>query len=282
MSKVNYAVFILTNRRAKSVLTCNTLRNQNYTGKIYLVIDDEDPEADEYFKIYGDAVIQFCHGDYDWVETYDNNPSRKSLVYARNAVYDVAESLGYEYFIVLDDDYHSFELRIDKDGLYKYSRIKNLDKLFDVTFDYYISSGLQCLAWAQGGDYIGGYNNNMHTSLRRRKIMNCFFKSTKRRVIFSGRINEDVNGAIDTQQKGKPCLTFAHALIVQTATQKTFGGMTEIYKKSGTYVKSFYTIIANPSCCKVSFIGENYKRIHHAVKWDNAVPMIISPDYKKV
>lgn len=279
--KNNYPVFILTNRRAKSVLTYASLRKQNYTGEIYLVIDDEDPQASEYFELYNDSVIQFCKKDYDWVDTYDNIPDRNAVVFARNAVFDIAEQLGYEYFIVLDDDYRTFEYRIDENGNYKYSMVPNLDELFDLLYDWYINSTMQCLAIAQGGDYIGGYNNNFHTSLRRRKIMNFYVMSTKRRIIFSGRINEDLNTSIDIQKKGKPCLTFAHAVVVQQPTQQRKGGLTEMYLSYGTYVKSFYTVIANPSCCKISYMGNKNKRIHHAVQWENAVPMIISSDYKK-
>lgn len=281
MMKNNYPVFILTNRRAKSVLTYNTLRKQNYTGEIYLVIDDEDPQADDYFEIYGDSVIQFCKKDYDWVDTRDNMPNRNAVVFARNAVFDVAEQLGYEYFIVLDDDYQTFEYRIDKNGNYKYSIVPDLDELFDMLYDWYINSTMQCLAIGQGGDYLGGFNNNFHTSLRRRKVMNFYVMSTKRRMVFSGRINEDLNASLDIQKEGKPCVTFAHAIVVQQPTQKRKGGLTETYILYGTYVKSFYSVMANPSCCKISYMGNDNKRIHHAVKWNNAVPMIISPDYKK-
>ena len=279
--KNNYPVFILTNRRAKSVLTYASLRKQNYTGEIYLVIDDEDPQAEEYFKIYGDSVIQFCKKDYDWVDVRDNIPNRNAVVFARNAVFDIAEQLGYEYFIVLDDDYRTFEYRIDGNGNYKYSMVPNLDELFDMLYNWYINSTMQCLAIAQGGDYMGGYGNNFHTSLRRRKIMNFYVMSTKRRIIFSGRMNEDLSTSLDIQKEGKPCLTFAHAVVVQQPTQKRKGGLTEMYLLYGTYVKSFYTVMANPSCCKISYMGNKNKRIHHAVKWENAVPMIISPDYKK-
>jgi len=279
--KNNYAVFILTNRRANSIITINTLRRCNYTGKIFLVIDDEDPQADEYFRIYGEQVVQFCKRDYDWVDTFDNIPNRNTVVFARNAVYDLAEKLGYEYFIVLEDDYKTFEFRIDANGMYKYSMVENLDELFDLLLDYYINSSLYCLGLAQGGDYIGGRKNNIHRSLRRRKVMNFFVLSTKRRMYFNGRMNDDLNGSIETQKEGKPCITFAHALITQQTTQQRKGGLSDMYKKYGTYVKSFYTIIANPSCCKISYLGENHMRIHHSVKWENAVPMIISPDYKK-
>ena len=37
----------------------------------------------------------------------------------------------------------------------------------------------------------------------------------------------------------------------------------------------------NPSCIKVSTMGEVNKRIHHRINWNNAVPKILHQKYKK-
>jgi hypothetical protein len=38
----------------------------------------------------------------------------------------------------------------------------------------------------------------------------------------------------------------------QKETQATLAALTEIYLELGTYVKSFYSVIAAPSCVKVA------------------------------
>ena len=63
--------------------------------------------------------------------------------------------------------------------------------------------------------------------------------------------------------------------IVQKETQSNAGGLTDIYLELGTYVKSFYSVIAAPSCVKVALMGDKQMRLHHAVTWKNAVPKII-------
>ena len=56
----NFAVFILTHGRPNNVITYSTLLKQGYTGKIYLIIDNEDKTASKYYDIYGpDKVIMF-------------------------------------------------------------------------------------------------------------------------------------------------------------------------------------------------------------------------------
>lgn len=60
MQSDSFAVFILTHGRAKNVLTVRALQNSGYTGKTYIIIDDEDEQEPEYRQLFGDAVIKFC------------------------------------------------------------------------------------------------------------------------------------------------------------------------------------------------------------------------------
>ena len=56
--------------------------------------------------------------------------------------------------------------------------------------------------------------------------------------------------------------------------------MTDIYLDSGTYVKSFYTIMYAPSCTKIRPMGSVYRRLHHSINWNNAVPKVIPENCK--
>jgi hypothetical protein len=59
--------------------------------------------------------------------------------------------------------------------------------------------------------------------------------------------------------------------------------MTEMYLDSGTYIKSFYTIMYAPSCSKVIRLTANKKatRLHHRISWEKAVPKIVREEWKK-
>lgn len=67
----------------------------------------------------------------------------------------------------------------------------------------------------------------------------------------------------------------------QASTQQVAGGMTEAYQENGTYMKSFYSVMHVPSAVKIRTMGEHYRRIHHAIVWNNCVPKIIRPEYRK-
>ena len=55
----NFAIFILSHMRAEKVITYKTLIKANYTGKIYIIIDNEDEQKNLYLKKFGDKVIIF-------------------------------------------------------------------------------------------------------------------------------------------------------------------------------------------------------------------------------
>ena len=97
----------------------------------------------------------------------------------------------------------------------------------------------------------------------------------------AGRINEDVNTYTTLGSRGKKIFTVTDASLVQKQTQKNKGGMSNVYLDSGTYLKSFYSVMGMPSAVRIQEMGDKNKRIHHAVEWENCVPMILNECYKK-
>lgn len=150
------AIFILSHGRANKILTLNTLNKCHYTGKVYILIDDQDPQADEYKRLYGESVIVFCKKKFfENYDTGDFDGPQDVVFAARNAAWEFAKKFGLTHFIEFDDDYQSFGYRIGKQGLLTEKAIKNADYVFNAIFDFLDSSGADCVALAQGGDMIG-------------------------------------------------------------------------------------------------------------------------------
>lgn len=281
----DFAIFILTHGRADHVFTMDTLRRQGYTGRWYMILDDEDDQAPEYIQRFGrDHVIIFNKREvYDRIDTMDNFHEHRAIVYARNEAYRIAADLGLTYFLMLDDDFTSFLIRFPEGEKLasKAPKGKRLDDLFEAMLDFLDCSGAVTVAMAQGGDLIGGIDGGMYWKGITRKAMNSFFCKTDRPFEFRGTMNEDVTAY--TTLGGRGCLffTFTRAHITQISTQASAGGMTEAYQESGTYVKSFYSVMSAPSCVKVSMLYAKNKRIHHKINWETCVPKIIHERWRK-
>lgn len=278
----NFAAFILTHGRPDNVKTYRTLRKQGYTGRIVLVVDNEDSSIDEYRERYGDQVVVFDKlAMAQRIDEADNFGNRKAIVYARNASYDIAEQLGIEYFLQLDDDYNQFVHKFTSRLIYHEKPVRDLDRLFEQVLAYYQSIPALTVALAQNGDFIGGAASSAAKAVTaRRKAMNALFCSTKRRIWFMGRVNEDVNTYVTTGNRGGLFLTIMSAALIQTQTQQSAGGMSDLYLDEGTYRKSFYSVMYAPSCVHIRQIGYRYRRLHHHVTWESAVPKIIREEHK--
>jgi hypothetical protein len=284
----DFAVFILTNRRAENVRTYRALRNCGYTGRICLFVDDEDPQLSEYRRTYGKEVVVFKKQDaIDYTDSCDNFGKRNSVVFARNWNFVVAKQMGLKYFWQLDDDYSSFGWSLDNEKNYVSANAatRSLDAVIDACLEFLETSGAKSVAFAQGGDFIGGGEGGFLRRARNgwmpRKVMNSFFFSVDRPVKFLGRINEDVNLYVEDGRRGSLFVTIPRLRLWQHQTQTNEGGLTDIYLDLGTYVKSFYTIICAPSCVKIITMGTTHRRLHHMVQWGVAVPKIVSEKYRK-
>ena len=286
--KNNLAVFILTYGRPEKIHTLNTLRKQNYTGDIFLVCSEDDKTLNKYQEIKDVQKLVFNKNDYsNKFDIGDNFKDNRVVVFARNAIYDLAKKTKYKYIIVLDDDYTSFRYTSDANGVYltKQKIIKNLDLMFLNLLSYYKliekNIGIKTLCIAQGGDFIGGEMSRVFQKKVTRKAMNFFMFNVNNPLEFLGRINEDVNSYVKKGNIGELLLTIADIRLEQLDTQSNTGGLTEFYLDSGTYVKSFYTVLFSPSCTNITLMGNKNKRLHHQIKWNNAVPKILNQKYKK-
>lgn len=278
-----FAVFILSHGRPNNVITLNTLKKCGYTGDWYIVIDNEDDTADEYYKNFGrERVIMFdklaVAQTFDTADTFED---RRTIVYARNACFDIAKRLGIKYFLELDNDYTGFMHRYIDGGKLRSISTKNLDKVFDMMIKFMNDTGAITVAFAQGGDLIGGVSNkNFHKKVLR-KAMNSFFCDVDKPFQFVGRVNEDVNTYTLLGQQGKLIMSISEFMLNQKQTQSNAGGMTSTYLDNGTYVKSFYSVMYSPSCVKVAMMGDKHKRMHHHVNWETCTPKILNEKYKK-
>jgi len=275
MENKDFAVFILTHGRPDNVKTLSTLKKCGYTGLIYFIVDNEDKSIDRYIEKFGIDLVKIFDKKAmaDSIDEGNNFDNRSVIIHARNASFLIAKGLGIKYFVQMDDDYYYFGYRYNTGA----KIIKNLDCVFKIILNFYKKTNIKSIAFSQGGDHIGGFSGIK----LKRKCMNSFFCSTERHFNFIGSINEDVNTYTTLGSRGNIFFTFTNIQLDQKDTQSNNSGMSDEYMLTGTYIKSFHSVIMQPSSVKASMMNTSHKRIHHKIKWINTVPMILSSMYKK-
>ena len=283
-SRDDFAVFILSHGRGSNVLTAKTLKKYGYSGKWYIIIDDEDEQANLYYDTYGkDHVIMFSKLEASKLfDIMDNFTGRQVPTFARNAVYDIARSLNLKYFLEADDDLTCFRHRyVDNTGKLCTRYVGDLDSIIECYLNYLDNTNITVLAFAQTGDLIGGKESKLFSNKFRRKAMQGFFVRVSDQIEYVGRFNDDVNAYVDHGKRGKLLITYRDIIMDTAETQRNSGGISQMYLKYGTYVKSFYSVMLCPSSVFIDVMGVNHRRIHHMIDWNATVPCIISSDFKK-
>ena len=296
-----YCIFIISYKRADFCRrnTFRILNSFNHKAPVFIVCSDDDPTLEEYYRIYGkDNVIVFSKMDIqkryriDLSDCYHGKSNKWiSTVWVRTAQFEIARQKGFEYFLTLDDDYLLFgtKIIIEDNGKKKLREINNPFRFidFDVVSEYMFrildsQKFMSCVSFAQNGDFMGGISHNFIQTYKF-KAMNFIYGTTKKMFRYIGRMNEDVNKYLVDNNIGKLSMMLTDISLKQVNTQKTSGGMTDIYKNFGTYMKSFYSVIHNPSAVKINALGgtsETY-RIHHIINYDRSVPKILNERYCK-
>ena len=272
MMRNDFAIFIMVYGRPDKDWTYRTLRKSGYTGDIFCVADNTDEALPEYKAKYKERLLVF-----DKLEAYkkfDSGDLRSSM-YSANTIFDLAKQQRKKYFMIMCDDYTQFQYSFNSKFQFISSQIHRLDDVINGLLEFYINTPTTTIAFAQGGDFMGGKEGSNAEPKLMRKAMNSFLCSTDRPFQFVGRMNEDVTTYVRLGSQGYLFFTTTLIKIIQTMHQSQASGLTDMYLDYGTYVKSFFSVMYNPSCIKISQLGTVHKRIHHKIDWSKVAPKIL-------
>lgn len=281
MESKDFAVFILSHGRADTISTYKALRDGGYTGRTYVVIDNEDDQEDLYRQKFGDDIIQFDKRDYlEKTDLGDLDTDRRIGVFARNFIQDEAKRLGYKFHLQLDDDVHGFTYRFAQGKVLRALHCSHLDEVFSGMVEYMKETPITSLSFALSAYNMGGVDGSIKEGMTR-KTMTTFLMRADDLQYFHMRMNDDITTSLINGMRGKLYYSYLPIEVEVDKTQVKAGGMTDIYQKNGTYRKSFYSVMCCPSCVKVSAMGITEYRIHHEISWNNAVPKLLSERWCK-
>lgn len=290
----DFCVFIMTFGRADNIKTYKTLmeyEGTSFNQDFYLICSDDDKKLQDYIDKFGDRVLIFNKKKMiPYLDKADNFEKYNVILYARNICFAFAKILGYRYFLELDDDYDIFSQRIfyGNENIYKANKlmmkkIKNYDRLFQIHLEFLKNTPCKTITMSQHGDFIGGVGNGNAQRGYQRKVMNSFFCDVENPFMFDGTINEDVNYYTQSGRLGVLNFNLFGYSLNQESTQQSSGGMTEQYLSGGTYLKSFYSILLNPSCVKIGKISHGVNaRMHHRVDNNSTYVHILDEKYSKI
>lgn len=278
---MNYAIFICTHGRPDEQHTLKALRKAGYTGKIILVVDDEDDTVPELMlKTYDDAeIVRFCKQHYiDTVDIGRSDAKRKAILYAKCACEDVAKERNLDAFVIADDDITDFRFRYESDDkLLTQYVTKNMDVIIESYLTFILDCNVCMTSFGTNQMFMGGRISDERKG-EFRIPYNFLFRNTSISFNWISEMNEDTISVLaEHGNKYMIQLPFIK-LEMKELMAGAKGGMTEFYNQMTTGTRIGTILMYSPS--NVKYIA-TAKKITHAIKKDNAFPKLISSSIKR-
>ena len=280
---MNYAVFICTHGRPDKQHTLETLRRCGYTGKIVLVVDDEDDTLTELMlKTYGKAeIVEFRKQHYiDKSDTGTNENQRKCILYAKNFCEDMAKEDGLDAFIIADDDILNFRYRyVDGDKLKSQKITNNMDKVIESYIECMLNCDITATGFGFTQFYFSGSESFSNENMQKYRVpYNFVFRNVKHEVNWMSWFGEDIITSVYYGRLGQiwTAIPYVQQEIVALATAD--GGMKDIYDGNSTVRLAMQNVMYLPAELKAYLYKDKYMA---SIKRDNAFPKLISSSVKK-
>lgn len=277
----DFAIFILTHGRANDQKTLNMLKENGYTGKWFLVVDNLDEQLEEYQQKYREHVIVFDKlAAWGITDTFHNGKMLKAVVFPRNVVFQYAREKGIKSFAMCDDDISRLNYKhIEGEKLATDKITRNIDKILEAYANYAEMAKITVLGMCEDGVFIGGVNQlvlNGYTP----SIGKFIFFRTEDEVKYRGLYYEDNIATFDIPLQGR--MSFSPTIIStvsQIDTKKTKGGMHDVYENTSSgYTCSFMVLMVHPSGIKIVQRKDNWKI---RKSQENLRPMLLDEKWRK-
>lgn len=243
------AIFILSNGRPDKVKTYDYLK-ESFSGDVYILCDDQDETLPAYKDKFGSKVIVFNKDE--WIkksDPIDNFNSKKSVLYARNAVFEIAAAMGYRHFVMADDDIKDLQFRYEQDGKLLAKPVSNLDKVIGYIVQLMNDTAISYFSFGTDKNFIGGVQNRNFQKKVIDKVYNFIICKSVQQHSYKGIMNEDEIHNVISLSTGVLLKSLTAIQIVMEPVGKgETGGNSETYKENGyySYTRNFYPIIACP------------------------------------
>lgn len=279
----DFAVFICTHGRPYAQHTLKKLLSTGYTGKYYLVLDDQDDTIQSYIDEYGaDNIIVFDKNHYiNSMDVGSSNPPYKCIVYAKNACEDIARDMGLSVFVIADDDVVSFRYRWPEDNVLKSMEVKsNIDEILDAYCDALLTMNISTASFGVPSHYFLGVSSITNEKVQSMRIPFQFvFRNTAHKVDWISGFGEDIITAVRYNQLGQFWQVLPQVELSTLPLATGSGGMLDTYKSLSSFTRAMYNFIFSPTGIK--FYQNKDGMFKPAIRYGSTTPKVVSPKFRK-
>lgn len=271
-------LFIPSYHRPNNLATVKYFRKIGWAKEnIHVFIDSEADDKEEYEHASNREGFILHIFDMDEARKrfdYVHRPSisRRSAGQARNMFQDFAKENGISFYVVQDDDTHSFEIKRHGRNV-RTANKRDVVYTFEAIKEWMTRRRVGCFGVSQSGDFIGGNNDKIF----RKKVMNTTFYDT--RFVYRGERgvqDNDTSQFVGMMNEGFFVGSLGDGLCLhQQPSAKNAGGLTDLYNECKLLNKSLVCPIQYPSAIYAERQRKNGGRLHHHICARYIMPCIL-------
>lgn len=272
-------IFVPSYHRPDNCKTVHYLRKLGYDmSLVHVVIDDAAGDEAEYRAMcaaagatlhvvgYEDAVRRF-----DFV--HRKNPARRAAGMFRNRFFPIADELGIDFFVVVDDDTNAYHLKYPQTRQRK-ATLEQFSWWLCEVRAFMRRHRIGAFGLSQSGDNLIGCHPEywfLH------KVMNTtFYDARLVRAPERGVQDDDTSAFVGYHNAGLFTGSLGYGLMLyQTPSATAKGGLTDVYRESKLMNKSLVCPIQFPSAIHADKQPLNGGRIHHKIAYRYLAPRVL-------
>ena len=294
----DFAIFIPSYDRCEILKqkTLHMLKEYNYSGKWYVVVDDNDPQLEIYKeKIPEEHLLIFHKPDYyDYYDTCYNKKNIEAKLYPVAFIDDISKKLDLKYYLMLDDDITKFLFRYNDNGklLSKDLNYKTFEKFLTYYTDFLNDTCYSVISFDISDLLVGGVQNILMKNGYNYNLSGICMKKVNSDFKFCNVFNEIAASLQLNALKGNyvitlPYVFFNTKFIVKdeyTIYKRDRGGCEKQYGIQGTvpYNNVLIILMVAPSFfLYMELVNDKINTVKKKMKKKNYYPKIIDYRWKK-
>lgn len=241
-------VFIISHERAETITTYDLLKKSGFTGKIYVVVDDMDTQIDKYKQKFKESLLIFSKEDVmKRCDPVDNFKIYTSALYPRLYCWEKAKELGYDIFVVCDDDITGFNIRYVKGEKLSHKKVNDMDKIIELLDKFMRKTHIAAIGPFFANGLFGGKNGIFREGLVpspfQFKMINTSCDGVEK---WRGTRNEDGIFCADNWSIGNPDFAITNFVFNSKERGEGSGGLNEDYIAITKWILDSYLYITHP------------------------------------
>ena len=292
----DFAIFIPSYDRCEMLIdkTLHMLKKYNYSGKWFVVVDDNDPQLKTYKeKIPEEHLLIFHKPDYyDYYDTCFNKKNIEAKLYPVAFIDSIIDKLKLNYYMIIDDDMKELVFRYDNNNQLLQKNVSSItfENFLNLYIDFLDMTCYTMISIDSNAKLMGGLKSEIFKFGYKYDLLSIYIlKNLNDRYKFCNLLHDEASSLQLNALNGRYTIMLPYVFFVNDTLKNYYkdrndGGCSSQYNTYGisiSYIKEMALLMTNPNCIELLKLKNDDKILYTRKNKKNYYPKIIDGRWKK-